>query len=45
MVWWGSCQRRVVFTMEVVCRVVLGFPVLLVGSWVDYGRVSGRSVM
>ena len=43
--WWGSCERRLVFTVEVVSRVVLGFPMLLVGAWVDYGRVYRRSVM
>ena len=31
--------------MEVVSGVVLGFLMLFVGAWVDYGRVSGRSVM
>ena len=43
--WWGGCEWRVDFTVEVVWGVVLGFLVLLVGAWVDYGRVSGRSVM
>ena len=43
--WWVGCEQRVDFTVEVVWAVFLGFIVLLIRVWVDYGRVSGRSVM